>query len=74
VFFEDSRRNRAGHGGGQRDQRLVPFVLYGEGVRPGVYRTPISTLDIAATTARLLGVEPPAQCEGTSRDEALDLR
>jgi hypothetical protein len=71
VFFEDSPRIRAGHGGPAREQRLVPFVLYGEGIRPGVYREPISTLDIAPTTARLIGIEPPAQCEGRSRDEAL---
>jgi hypothetical protein len=71
VVYEGSRRMRAGHGGPMRDHRLVPFVLYGEGVRPGVYRTPVSSYDIAATTARLLGIEPPAQCEGTSRDEAL---
>jgi hypothetical protein len=73
VFFEDTARNRAGHGGPAREQRLVPFVLYGEGIRPGVYREPISTLDIAATTARLMGIEPPAQCEGRSRDEALTI-
>ena len=71
VFYEDSPRIRAGHGGPAREQRLVPFILYGEGVKPGVYRTPVSTLDIAPTTARLLGLEPPAQSEGTSRDEAL---
>ena len=71
VSYESSRRIRAGHGGPMRDQRLVPFILYGEGVRPGVYRTPVSSYDIAATTARLLGIEPPVQCEGTSRDEAL---
>jgi len=71
AVYEGSRRIRAGHGGPMRDHRLVPFVLYGEGVRPGVYRAPVSSYDIAATTARLLGIEPPAQCEGTSRDEAL---
>jgi hypothetical protein len=71
VFFEDSPRYRAGHGTAAREQRLVPFVLYGEGVKPGVYREPISTLDIAPTTARLLGIEPPAQCEGVARYEAL---
>jgi hypothetical protein len=71
VFYDDSKRDRAGHGGPQRDQRLVPFLLYGMGVRPGTYREPVSTLDIAPTVARLLGVEPPAQCEGRARFEAL---
>jgi hypothetical protein len=71
VFYEDSPRFRAGHGSAAREQRLVPFVLYGEGVTPGIYREPISTLDVAATTARLLGIEPPAQCEGVARYEAL---
>ena len=71
VFYDDSARTRAGHGGPQRDQRLVPFLLYGAGIRPGIYRQPISTLDIAATTARILGIEPPAQCEGQARYEAL---
>ncbi len=71
VFYEDAARARAGHGGPQRDQRLVPFLLYGAGVRPGVRREPVSSLDIAPTVARLLGVEPPAQSEGQSRYEAL---
>jgi hypothetical protein len=71
VYYEDSSRMRAGHGSAAREQRLVPFVLYGEGVKPGIYREPISTLDVAATTARLLGIEPPAQCEGVARYEAL---
>ena len=74
VFFDASARSRAGHGGPQRELRLVPFVMYGAGIRPGVYRDPVSMLDIAPTMARILGIEPPAQCEGRSRDEALVLR
>ena len=71
VVYEDSKRAHAGHGGPQRGQRLVPFVLYGSGVRAGTFREPVSTFDIAPTVARILGVEPPDQCEGRARDEAL---
>ena len=71
VYYEDGRRYRGGHGGPQRDQRLVPFILYGEGVKPGKFREPVSFLDIAPTVARLLGIEPPNQCEGVARYEAL---
>jgi hypothetical protein len=51
---------------------LVPLVLFGKDVRPGVYRRTISAVDVAPTIASVLEMAPPALCEGTARDEALD--
>jgi predicted AlkP superfamily pyrophosphatase or phosphodiesterase len=66
-----SRETRASHGTPWRYDVHVPFVLFGAGVKPGTYRGPVSTLDIAPTVAALLGVEPPAQCQGHARIVAL---
>lgn len=51
----------------------VPLVLYGWGVRPGVYREPVSTADVAPTVAEILGIDAPAQCEGRALGEGLRL-
>lgn len=65
------KESRTSHGTPWRYDVHVPFVLFGAGVKPGTYRGPVSTLDIAPTVAALLGVEPPAQCQGHARIEAL---
>jgi arylsulfatase A-like enzyme len=59
------------HGTPYRYDTHVPFLLYGTGVAKGQSREPVSTLDMAPTLAALLGVTPPAQCEGRARWEAL---
>ena len=51
----------------------VPLVLYGWGVRTGVYRQSVSTTDVAPTVAEILGIDAPAQCEGRALGEALRL-
>lgn len=53
---------------------LVPLVLFGKGVRPGVYRPQIPAVDVAPTVASALEIAPPAQCEGTPRGEAFNSR
>jgi len=51
----------------------VPLVFYGWGVRPGAYRAPVATSDIAPTVAAILGIDAPAQCEGRALIEGLRL-
>jgi arylsulfatase A-like enzyme len=71
VILGYAKETRASHGTPWRYDSHVPFVLFGTGVKAGTYRGPVTTLDIAPTVAALLGVEPPAQCEGHARIEAL---
>lgn len=40
------------------------FFALGRGVTPGTKLPPVSSLDVAPTVARLLGIEPPRDAEG----------
>ena len=65
-----------GHGHMSPSERYVPCIMWGEGVDlAGPVDGPRSVMDIAATIAYFLGVEPPAQSVGqvlgvTGGDEA----
>jgi hypothetical protein len=52
----------------------VPAIFWGKGVRPGLNAGPIRTVDIAATTAALMELGEPAQCEGSARESAISGR
>jgi arylsulfatase A-like enzyme len=52
----------------------VPLLLWGRGVRRGTYRGRVSTVDIAPTLARLLGLAPAEPLDGRVLSEALDPR
>ena len=52
------------------DPAVVPemggiFLALGRGVPPGVRLGRVRALDVAPTAARLLGIAPPADCEGS---------
>jgi predicted AlkP superfamily pyrophosphatase or phosphodiesterase len=68
VFTEE--RTGTGHGAPYAYDTIVPLVLVGKGVRPGVYRSEISATDVAPTVAAALEIPMPAKCEGTARGEA----
>ena len=54
-----------GHGHMSPPERYVPCILWGAGVeRSGPIDEPRSVMDVAATVAYYLGVEPPAQSVG----------
>lgn len=59
------------HGVPYAYDQLVPFVLAGKGVRPGLYTQEISTTDVAPTVAAALEMSLPASAEGRPRAEAL---
>ena len=65
-----------GHGHMGPTERYVPLIMWGEGVElSGQVETPRSVMDVTATIAYYLGVEPPAQSVGQvlgrpDRDEA----
>jgi arylsulfatase A-like enzyme len=51
------------------EQTEIPFLLAGQGVRPGVLEAPVSLLDLAPTVADLAGLErPPAWLGRSLRD------
>jgi hypothetical protein len=67
VLMADHGQGRGigGHGHLDWGERPVPFVVWGEGAVPGaVSREPRSVLELSATIAELLGVEPPAAARG----------
>ena len=49
----------------------VPLILWGPGVRRGVYAGRVSTVDIAPTLARLLDLTPAEPLDGRVLTEAL---
>jgi len=52
----------------------VPIVFMGPGIRPGIYRKPITVNDIAPTLADILSVETPSGSAGRVLDEVLASR
>jgi hypothetical protein len=49
----------------------VPLILYGRGVKPGLYATPIFAVDVAPTMATLMEMGNPARAAGGARGEAI---
>lgn len=62
------------HVTGYSYDRLVPIVLAGPHVRPGLRAEHADIVDIAPTLAFLLGVLPPDRNEGRVLAESLDVR
>ncbi|MET0403567.1 MAG: alkaline phosphatase family protein, partial [Cystobacter sp.] len=59
------------HGVPYAYDQLVPLILAGKGVRPGLYTQQISTTDVAPTVAAILEINIPASAEGHPRSEAI---
>jgi hypothetical protein len=53
-----------GHGTTNLDDVNVPIIFLGPGIRPGSHPDSISTVDIAPTLAKLLGVKPTEKLDG----------
>ncbi len=59
------------HSGSIKEDRLIPWLAWGPGVRPGHrIAAPISTVDTAATTLWALGYPPPPGMIGRPVTEA----
>jgi predicted AlkP superfamily pyrophosphatase or phosphodiesterase len=71
---------QADHGGHERthgtdapEDMTIPWMMIGAGVKQGyAIQRPVSLLDTAPTIARLLGLKPPREWEGTSVDEGFE--
>ncbi len=60
------------HWSGAREDFVIPWIIHGPGVRAGLaLRSPVSTMDTAATVAALLGVALPTDVSGVAVTEAL---
>ena len=70
-FFINAGGHRATHMTGYTYDRMVPIILSGPGIQPGLRSEKAEVVDIAPTLAFLLGVLPPALSEGRVLSEAL---
>lgn len=52
----------------------VPLILWGAGLRGGIYGVRANTVDIAPTLAKLLGLSPLSVVDGRVLSEAIDVR
>lgn len=69
VFTEgDAGTN---HGEPYAYDSQVPLLLYGKGVKPGLYRMQVHASDVAPTTALLMEMGAPASSEGEPRAECI---
>lgn len=62
-----------GHGQPYAYDNQVPLVLFGKGVRPGLFRLQAHASDVAPTTALLMEMGAPASAEGEPRAESITL-
>ena len=60
-----------GHGQPYAYDNQVPLVLFGKGVRPGLFRLQAHASDVAPTTALLMEMGAPASAEGEPRAESI---
>lgn len=63
--------NVASHGSPHPYDSHVPLILAGAGVKPGIHREPVRTVDLAPTLAALAGVAPSERVDGTVLRDAL---
>jgi Type I phosphodiesterase / nucleotide pyrophosphatase len=59
------------HGQPYAYDNQVPMVLFGKGVRPGLFRLQAHASDVAPTTALLMEMGAPASAEGEPRAESI---
>ncbi len=63
-FYVNTAKKEANHMTGYSYDRMVPIVLSGFGIKPGLYAEKAEVVDIAPTISFLLGTVPPALSEG----------
>ena len=56
--------------GGLSNQAV--FGVMGPGVRPGTSAEHVNLVDVAPTLSRLIGIDPPRDCDGQPIAEALE--
>lgn len=73
ILSADHGGHGRNHSGRTEEDRLIPWIAWGVGVRKGHrISSPVSTMDTAATALWALGYHAPAQIEGRPVEEAFD--
>ncbi len=73
ILSADHGGHGHNHSGKIKEDRLIPWIAWGPGVRPGhKISTPISTVDTAATALWALGIAPTPGAIGHPVLEAFD--
>ncbi len=72
IYSDHGHLDRGGHGGQESVVLMEPFLIVGANVRPGVYPDMLQ-VDVAPTTAALLGVSIPAIAQGHVLTDMLNL-
>jgi 2,3-bisphosphoglycerate-independent phosphoglycerate mutase len=71
IISADHGGHGRNHSGAISEDRLIPWIAWGAGVRPGHrIAAPVSTVDTAATTLWALGYEPASGAVGRPVTEA----
>lgn len=71
ILSADHGGHGRNHSGRTKEDRLIPWIAWGAGVRSGVQLTaPISTMDTAATALWALGYPAPPEMQGRPVTEA----
>jgi predicted AlkP superfamily pyrophosphatase or phosphodiesterase len=70
----DDQETGTSHGSPWLYDAQVPLLLWGPGIRRGVYAETVSPTDVAPTLSLLLGIGAPASSEGRPLGQALQLR
>jgi hypothetical protein len=70
YWYETEADGVTGHGSSHSENRHVPILLSGPGVKQGRYLQTADLMDIAPTLANMLGIEPPNNAVGRVLDEA----
>ena len=62
-----------GHGTPHEYDTHVPLLVYGPGIKPGVYKEPITPQAAPVILARALGIEPPAKADAKVPEKLFDV-
>jgi arylsulfatase A-like enzyme len=73
VIFGNAAREHTSHSSPYLYDTQVPLILWGWGIKEGVYRETVSLVDVAPTLAVLMGVRVPYMTEGKVLTRALRL-
>ncbi|HET6283442.1 MAG TPA: alkaline phosphatase [Polyangia bacterium] len=73
ILSSDHGGHGRNHSGRIEEDRLIPWIVWGPGVRPGHHiTTPVSTVDTAATALWALGYPNPPGLQGTPVMDAFE--
>ena len=70
ILSADHGGHGKNHTGRIKEDRLIPWIAWGAGIRPHRLAAPVSTMDTAATALWALGLPRPLAMEGHPVEEA----